>query len=454
MATETNVDVTKLEFTPVMAQQCRRAGRNVPCPQGSGRKVKFCPCPVLHPAHEDDVPWDVEKTVGEDMAVFMLAPRFSDALPPAWENFTDGDAWPGSMQTLFTTKDQFTIARYVDWFLRAWPLPRYGGKTPAELFASERADRIGPAGRRAAAAYAASTPALVRTEEYVPGTRMVVTNLLTGTREEALLTSDMQMPEEIGVGWVLWSFYHTLNGMARVSPAAVALPPEGEATMLSAVREAVGDAPTTATLRAAFPALVRRGAALRKEIDDATGPKWRHAVYTTDAQETVVKLLTANDLFTPYEGAMEFPRATTAFAWPITDGAGDDTTGERFVAIGAGRVVLAATGSDLLARSRPELEGELSGLATFLAESTESAATLLRRSWKPGTAETEPEAAGGVDEQTEDAMETKSEATGNAGKQIGDNEDDGAHDVTPEGAPLTPAAAIDETEDPDADPNA
>jgi len=288
LATETNIDVTTLEFTPVMAQQCRRAGRNVLCPQGSGRKVKFCPCPMLHPAHEDDVPWEVEKTVGEDMAVFMLAPRFSDALPPAWENFTDGDPWPGSMQTLFTTRDQFTIARYVDWFLRAWPLPRYSGKTPAELFASERADRIGPAGRRAAAAYAASTPALVRIEEYVPGVRMVVTNLLTNHREEALLTTDMQMPEEIGVGWVLWSFYHTLNGMARVSPAAVALPPEGEATMLSAVREAVGDAPTVATLRTAFPALVRRGAALRKEIDDATGPKWRHAVYTTEAQETVV----------------------------------------------------------------------------------------------------------------------------------------------------------------------
>jgi len=129
---------------------------------------------------------------------------------------------------------------------------------------------------------------------------------------------------------------------------------------------------------------------------------------------------------------MEFPRATTAFAWPATDGA----AGERFVVIGAGRVVLAATTGDLLARSRPELEDELSGLASFLAESTEPAATLLRRSWKPGVAGTGPEA-------TEDA-----------GEQTGNNEDGGKEDATPESAPLTPAAAVDETEDPDADPNA
>jgi len=412
----TEVEVTTLEFTPAMAQQCHRAGRNMQCPQGSGRKVKFCPCPVLHPAHEENVPWEIERTVGEDMAVFMLAPRFSDALPPAWGTFTDGDTWPGSMQALFSSKDQFTIARYVDWFLRAYPLPRYNEQTPAALFASERGDRIGPTGRRAATAYAASAPALVRIEEYTPSVRMSVTNLLTNVREDALLTADMQMPEEIGAGWVLWGFYHTLNDTARVSPASVALPPEGEATMLSAVREAVGDAPSAAALRAAYPALVRHGIALRKEIDDAAGPKWYHAVYTTDDQDTTVKLLTANDLFEPYAGKEELPRATTAFAWPMEDGA----EGERFVAVAAGRVVLTTSSAALLAESRSELEGELAGLASFFAESSEPTITLLRRSWKPG----QPAA-------NEPSELTETEET------------------TPEGAPLTPAAAIDETEDPD-----
>ena len=177
MATET-VDVTTLEFTPEMAVACRRAGRNMPCPHGSGRKVKFCPCPVLHPQEAATVPWDVEKTVGEDMAVFMLAPRFNDVLPAAWGRFTDGDAWPGSMQALFTSKDQTTVARFVDWFLRAHPMPRYHDRTPAQLFAQDRADRIGPAGRRAAAAYAESVPALLEVTEYTAGERLVARDLL------------------------------------------------------------------------------------------------------------------------------------------------------------------------------------------------------------------------------------------------------------------------------------
>lgn len=428
MATE--VDVTVLTFTPEMAGQCRKAGRNLPCPHGSGRKVKFCPCPVLHPAQgaAEAVPWEIEKTVGEDMAVFMLAPRFSDALPPAWTAFTDGEAWPGSLQSLFTQKDQYTVARFVDWFLRAYPLPRYGDRTPAALFAAERADRIGPAGRRAATAYAASVPALVRIEAYTANERMTVTNLLTDERLDALLTADMQMPEEIGVGWTLWSFLHTLNDTARVSPAAVALPPAGEADILAAVREVVGAAPTPATLRAAYPEVVRRGDALRKGFDAADKPVWTHAVYTAPDQDAAVAALRADETFADYTGDETLPRATVAFDWAMPEG----EEGVRFVAVAANRVVLAASAPAVLADSRVELEAVLRGTATYLAASDAPIAVLLRRSWEPGAAVSSQQPA-------------VSEPTGDVSAVTG-NQPPG----TSERAEEIPAVAVGETEDPDA----
>jgi len=452
LATEVGVDVTRLEFSPEMARQCRTAGRNAPCPHGSGRKVKFCPCPVLHPAQADAqaVPWEVEKTVGEDMAVFMLAPRFADTLPAAWTRFTDGEAWPGSLQNLFTTRDQFTVARFVDWFLRAYPLSRYNDRTPASLFAAERADRIGPTGRRAAAAYAASTPALVRVEEYTANERMTVTNLLTGERVEALLTADMQMPDEIGVGWVLWSFMHTLNDTARVSPAAVALPATNEAEMLAAVREAVGENPTQATLREVYPALVRRGDALRKQHDDAEKTQWVHAIYTAPDEAAAVAVLREDETFAPYSGKETFPRAGVAFDWTLPEG----EEGERFVAVAANRVVLAASSPEVLAEGRVELTAVLRGVATFLTESDEPAATLLRRSWTPGAVGTRPEdtrqsAVGGED----NGAEIPAVATGEV--EDPDAPDAGAVASTQpsatDDASEIPAVAVGETEDPDAD---
>lgn len=444
----TQVDVTRLAFSPAMARQCRTAGRNTPCPHSSGRKVKFCPCPVLHPVQADAqvVPWEVEKTVGEDMAVFMLAPRFADALPLAWTAFTDGEAWPGSLQALFTTRDQYTVARFVDWFLRSYPLPRYNGRTPAALFAAERADRIGPAGRRAAAAYAASTPALVRVEEYTPNERMTVTNLLTGERVEALLTADMQMPDEIGVGWVLWSFLHTLNGTARVSPAAVALPPTGEGEMLAAVREAVGENPTQATLREVYPALVRRGDTLRKRYDDAEKTPWSHAVYAAPDEAAAVAALREDETFVAYSGTETFPRNTVAFDWPLPEG----EEGERFVAVAANRVVLAASSPAVRADSRVELDAVLRGVATFLTESDEPTATLLRRSWTHGAIASRQSPVGG-----ESATAVPAEAGGETEDPDAPNAGAVASEqpTTSDSASEIPAVAVGETDDPDADSN-
>ncbi|HEY8291300.1 MAG TPA: hypothetical protein VIG44_02380, partial [Thermomicrobiales bacterium] len=364
MATET-VDVTTLAFTPEMATACRRAGRNMPCPNGSGRKVKFCPCPVLHPTEAATVPWDVEKTINEDMAVFLLAPRFNDVLPGAWERFTEGDAWPGSMQALFTSKDQLTVSRFVDWFLRAFPMARYHDRTPASLFAQDRADRIGPAGRRAAAAYAESMPALLEVTDYVAGERLVARDVLTEQTHDVFLSPELEFKDEFGPGWVIWTFLYTLDGMARLSAAGVALPPAGAEQLIAAVRDAVGEKPETATLRDAFPPLIRRAAAIEKDFEEAAKPQWVHAVYSIAEPDDAIALLTADDDFAVYEGKEVLPRSTSASSWPVPEG----ESGERFVAVGSGRVVLAASTPGLLAASRPALEAKLGQRVAFATES-------------------------------------------------------------------------------------
>ncbi len=378
MATET-VDVTTLEFTPEMAVACRRAGRNMPCPHGSGRKVKFCPCPVLHPQEAATVPWDVEKTVGEDMAVFLLAPRFNDVLPGAWERFTGGDAWPGSMQALFTAKDQTTVARFVDWFLRAYPMPRYHDRTPAQLFAQDRADRIGPTGRRAAAAYAESVPALLEVTEYTAGERLVTRDLLNDTTRDVFLSPELEFKEDFGPGWTIWSFIYLLDGMARLSAAGVAVPPAGADELKAAVRALTGEKPDLAALRDAFPAAITRAAAIEKSLEDAEKPHWTHAVYTVEDADDAIALLTAAEELTVYESKEVLPRSASPFSWPLPEG----ERGERFVAVGSGRVVLAASSRDLLAASRTALETMLGQRATFVTETDEPAVMLLRRSWQP-----------------------------------------------------------------------
>jgi hypothetical protein len=380
----TTVDVTTIDFTPEMAASCRHAGRNQPCPHGSGRKVKFCPCPVLHPQEAASVPWDVEKTVGEDMAVFLLAARFNDVLPNAWKEFTDGDSWPGSMQALFTTKDHFTVARFVDWFIRSFEMPRFNNRTPAQLFAQDRSDRIGPAGRRVAAAYVESVPALMEVTAYTANDELKVRDILTGAPHEVTLTPDMELPDDLAAGWVLYTFVHTLNDVWRMSTAGLAIKPAGGEPMIAAVREAVGTEPDRETLRRTYPALIRAGAAIQKDLDEAEKPLWVHAVYTAEGPEAVIEQLTADDDLTVYEGSEVLPRSASAFSWPIPEG----EEGERFIAIGAGRVVLAASSPALLAASRTALEGKLADRASFLIDSDEPTVILLRRSWQPKSDET------------------------------------------------------------------
>lgn len=375
----TTVDVTTLEFTPEMAAACRRAGRNQPCPHGSGRKVKFCPCPVLHPTDAAAVPYEVERTINEDMAVFLLAPRFNDVLPGAWERFTDGDAWPGSMQALFTSKDQITVARFVDWFLHAFPMPRFGGRTPVHLFAQERANRIGPAGRRAAAAKAASVPALMRVTAYTANEELTVRDLLADTQQAVALTPDMELPDDLAPDWVLYSFVYPLNGMWTMSTAGLAIKPAGGERMIAAVRAAVGEHPDVQTLRDTYPALIRAGVAIQQEYERAAQPQWTHAVYTTEDADAVIAQLTRDDDLTVYDGKEVLPRTASPFSWPLPEG----EAGERFVAIGAGRVVLAASSPAVLAASRAALEAKLGDAAIFLTESTEPTVILLRRSWQP-----------------------------------------------------------------------
>jgi hypothetical protein len=373
------VDVTNLEFTPEMAVACRRAGRNMPCPHGSGRKVKFCPCPVLHPQEAATVPWDVEKTIGEDMAVFMLAPRFNDVLRGAWERFTDGDTWPGSMQALFTSKDQLTVARFVEWFLRAFPMPRYHDRTPAQLFAQDRADRIGPAGRRAAAAYAESVPALLEVAEYTAGERLVVRDLHSDQTHEVLLSPELEFKDEFGVGWTIWTFMYLLDGIARISASGVAVPPAGAEAMKSAVRDAAGEKPDIAALRDAYPAAIKRAAEIEKELEEADKPQWTHAVYTVEDPDDAIALLTADRDLGVYESKEILPRSASPFSWPLPEG----ERGERFVAVGAGRVVLAASSPTLLEASRAALETKLGQRVTFVTETDEPIVILLRRSWQP-----------------------------------------------------------------------
>lgn len=380
----TTVDVTTLEFTPEMAAACRRAGRNQPCPHGSGRKVKFCPCPVLHPTEAAAVPYEVEKTISEDMAVFLLAPRFADVLPGAWGTFTGGDAWPGSMQALFTTKDQITVARFVDWFLHAFPMPRFGGRTPAQLFAQDRADRIGPAGRRAAAAKAESVPALLRVTAYTANEELKVRDLLADAEREVALTPDMELPDDLAPDWVLYSFVHPLDGTWRMSTAGLAIKPAGAEPMIAAVRAVVGENPDTQALRDTYPALIRAGVEIQQAYEKAEQPQWIHAVYTAEDPDAVIATLTRDDDLTVYEGKEVLPRAASPFAWPLPEGEEE----ERFVAVGAGRVVLAASSPEILAMSRTALAAKLGDGLTFVTESTEPTVILLRRSWQPKTGDT------------------------------------------------------------------
>ena len=102
------------------------------------------------------------------------------------------------------------------------------------------------------------------------------------------------------------------------------------------------------------------------------------------------------------------PRSASPFSWPAPEG----EEGERFVAVGAGRVVLAASSAALLASSRPALEAKLGDHAIFLTESDEPTVILLRRSWQPKTADTSDtptEASGGNDGDVnhEDTKSTK-----------------------------------------------
>jgi hypothetical protein len=258
-------------------------------------------------------------------------------------------------------------------------MERYHDRTPATLFAQDRADRIGPAGRRAAAAYAESIPALLEVTEYVAGERLVARDALTGQTHNVFLSPELEFKDEFGPGWAIWTFLYTLDGMARLSAAGIALPPPGAEELAAAVREAVGEQPETAALRDAFPALIRRGAAIEKSLDEAAKPQWVHAVYTVEGPDDAVAILTADDDFTVYEGKEVLPRAASAFSWPLAEG----ESGERFVAVGSGRVVLAASARELLVASRAALEAKLGQRVAFVTETDEPIVLLLRRSWEP-----------------------------------------------------------------------
>ena len=378
----TTVDVTTLEFTPEMAATCRHAGRNMPCPHGSGRKVKFCPCPVLHSTTAESVPWDVEKTIGEDMAVFMLAPRFNDVLPGAWEQFTDGDSWPGSMQALFTSKDQLTVARFVDWFLRAFPMPRYHDRTPTVLFAQDRADRIGPTGRRAAAAYAESAPALLEVTDYAAGERLRVKRPLhgSGVSRSSSRRNSSSKTSSAPAGR---STPSPTSSTARCAspPRASPYRHAGRRAVIAAVKEAVGAKPDTATIRATFPVLIKRAAEIEKEMEEAEKPAWTHASTPSRIGRRDHGPPRKTTISAVYESKEVLPRSASPFSWPVPEG----EAGERFVAVGAGRVVLAASSPDLLATSRPALETKLGHRAIFVTETDEPVVLLLRRSWSPKT---------------------------------------------------------------------
>ena len=311
----------------------------------------------------------------------MLAPRFNDVLPGAWERFTDGDSWPGSMQALFTSKDQMTVARFVDWFLRAYPMPRYHDRTPAQLFAQDRADRIGPAGRRAAAAYAESVPALLEVTDYTAGERFVARDLLNEQEHRHLPLAGIGVQR--GVRPRLDDLelrLYLLDGMARSLRGRRRRPARRRGRLMAAVRRLSVRSPDLAALRDAFPAAITRAAAIEKdsrrgrEADNGRMPSTPSRM-----RDDAIAALTADEDLTVYEGKEVLPRAASPFSWPVPEG----ERGERFVAVGSGRVVLAASTRDLLATSRPALEAKLGHRATFVTETDEPTVILLRRSWQP-----------------------------------------------------------------------
>ena len=159
----------------------------------------------------------------------------------------------------------------------------------------------------------------------------------------------MEFKEEFGPGWTIWSFIYMLDGMARLSTAGVAVPPEGADDLKTAVREIAGEKPDIAALRDAFPAAIKRAAEIEKALEDADKPQWTHAVYTVEDADDAIAELTADEDLTVYEGKEVLPRAASPFSWPVPE----EERGERFVAIGSGRVVLAASSRDLLGGQPP-----------------------------------------------------------------------------------------------------
>src|SRR5262249_31786201 len=147
------------------------------------------------------------------------------------------------------------------------------------------------------------------------------------------------------------------------------------------VKEAVGEKSDAAMMRETFPKLIKRAAEIEKEYEDSEKPQWTSAVYTVADPDEALDTLSDDEEFEDYEGEEVFPRTASPFTWPLPE----DESGERIVAIGAGRVVLSASSPEILAASRPALEAKLGDQLTFLTETNEPIVLPLRRSWEPKT---------------------------------------------------------------------
>jgi hypothetical protein len=126
-----------------------KAGRNDPCPCGSGKKYKRC-CLVGKQVEQEapDTPWrrqhEASQRLNSELLRFVKS-RFADSLQDAWEDFNQED-FPKPLED-FPGEEQVFLPYFLfDWDPQRSPRRRAKSRKPgivAQAFLEERAKRLG-----------------------------------------------------------------------------------------------------------------------------------------------------------------------------------------------------------------------------------------------------------------------------------------------------------------------
>jgi hypothetical protein len=127
----------------------QKAGRNDPCPCGSGKKYKRC-CLVSSQAVQDapDTPWRRQHEASQRLTSELMRfvrNRFADSLQKVWEDYNQDD-FPQTLDDLPGEEQIFLPYFLFDWDPKRQPRRRAKSRKPgivAQAFVEERAKRLG-----------------------------------------------------------------------------------------------------------------------------------------------------------------------------------------------------------------------------------------------------------------------------------------------------------------------